>query len=228
MVLRPVFSAIGFAAAKPLSGSPLRYTPEMLRCFFLLGVVAFDQDPYKTLPNNYALEFDNPYVRISRVKYSPGDRLPEHAHPSIPTVYVYLTDGGPIHFVHKTPRFAIERPPVKAGSVRFNRNAQVETHEVEYRGDAPSEYLRVELKTAPGPPHRDARLRLDTDFPWSDPQLRISRVRPLPTLTKPSVLIDIPARSFTWFHPKKGTAPPAIRGEGLTVMLELLSELVER
>jgi hypothetical protein len=216
------------SGGESVTASPVRYTPEMLRCFFLLGVVAFAQDPYKTLPKNYTLELDNAYVRISRVKYSPRDRLPEHAHPSIPTVYIYLTDGGPIHFVHKTPRFALERPPVKAGSVRFNRNAQVETHEVEYRGDAPSEYLRVELKTAPGPPHRDARLRLDADFPWSDPQLRISRVRPLPTLAKPSVLIDIAARSFTWFDSKQGSAAPAVRGEGLTVILELLTEVVER
>jgi hypothetical protein len=200
------------------------------RFLVLLAFVAAAQDPYAVLPRNYSLELDNPYVRISRVKYSPGDRLPLHAHPSNPTVYVYLTDGGPIHFVHRTPRFEIERPPVKAGSVRFNRNAQVETHEVEYRGDTPSEFLRIELKTTPGPAHRDARLRADADFPWSDPQIRISRVGAAPPgLTKPAVLVDIAKRSFTWHDPKKGTPQPASPPpNGSIVIVELLTEIKSR
>jgi hypothetical protein len=145
-------------------------TPEMLRPLTLLtlAILAHAQNPYATLPRNYALEFENDSLRVSRVKFFPGDRLPAHSHPSIPTVYVYLTDAGPIRFIHKTPRFTLERPSVKAGSVRFNRNANVETHEVEYLGADPSEYLRIELKTTPGPPHRDARLRNDADFPWED------------------------------------------------------------
>jgi hypothetical protein len=205
------------------------YTPKVLRWYALLAMVApaLAQDPYRLLPKNYSVELDNLYVRISRVKYSPGDRLPEHSHPSIPTVYVYLTDGGPIRFVHKTPKFELERPAVKAGGVRFNRNAKVETHETEYRGDAPSEYLRIELKTTPGPPHRDARLRVDADFPWSDPQIRISRVTSTPVLTKPSALVDIEARSFTWFDPKRSSSMPAASG-GPIVILELLTEVQAR
>jgi hypothetical protein len=200
------------------------------RCLFLLAFIASAQDPYAILPRNYSLELDNPYVRISRVKFSPGDRLPLHAHPSNPTVYVYLTDGGPIHFVHRTPKFEIERPPVKAGSVRFNRNAQVETHEVEYRGDAPSEYLRIELKTTPGPAHRDARLRADADFPWSDQQIRISRVVDAPpSLTKPAVLVDIAKRRFTWYDPKTGTPQPTDSApKRRIVIVELLTEMSAR
>lgn len=197
-----------------------------MRCLLILlaGIAAFAQDPYAALPKNYTLELDNEYVRVSRVKLAPGDRLPEHSHPSLPTVYVYLTDGGPIGFIHRTPAFQLERPPVQAGSVRFNRNAQVETHEVEYRGDAPSEYLRIELKTAPAPPHRDARLRVDADFPWSDRQIRIGRVRGvLPPLSTPAVLVDIPRRAFTWFDPKRSPSLPAIGG-GMTVVVELLTE----
>jgi hypothetical protein len=83
------------------------------RCLVLFAAFAsgFALDPYKLLTRNYSLELENAYVRVSRVKYS-GEPLPEHSHPSIPTVYVYLTDGGPIRFIHKTPKFELER---KAG-----------------------------------------------------------------------------------------------------------------
>ena len=42
------------------------------------SVLIFAQDPYSTLPKNYKVEFENEYVRISRVKYFPGDKLPVH------------------------------------------------------------------------------------------------------------------------------------------------------
>ena len=183
-----------------------------------LAAVANAQDPYATLPRNYRVEFENDSVRVSRVKYSPGDRLAVHSHPSIPTVYVYLTDGGAIRFIHKNPVFTIERPPVKAGGVRFNRNAQVETHEVEYLGDRPSEYLRVEIKNTPGPRHRDARLRNEEDFPWEDPQVRISRLQgTVPATVRRALLVDIGARSFTWLDGTTSSAPP----KGLSVLVEL-------
>lgn len=203
----------------------LRYTPEVSRrlTVFLFALSAFAQDPYSTLPKNYAIELENDHVRISRVQYAPGDRLPEHTHPARPTVYVYLTDGGPVRFSHQTPKFEIERPPVKAGSVRFNRNAQVETHIVEYRGDTPTEFLRIELKTKPAPPHRDARLREDADFPWSDTQIRISRVQgAVPTLSQPSVIIDIDRRAFTWHDPPRAAAP-SFKIRERAVIIELLS-----
>ena len=183
-----------------------------------LALLANAQDPYATLPRNYRVEFENDAVRVSRVKYAPGDRLAVHSHPSIPTVYVYLTDGGPIRFIHKTPQLTLERPRVKAGGVRFNRNAQVETHEVEYLGDAPSEYLRIELKNTPGPRHRDARLRNEEDFPWEDPQVRISRFHgAVPATARVALLVDIGARSFAWLDGKTSPAQPT----GLSVLVEL-------
>src|SRR5215510_13209883 len=114
------------SASRISRGRAMAYTPGMPRptALFAVAVLACAQQPYSTLPANYKLEFENQWVRISRVKYSPGDRLPVHSHPSIPTVYVYLTDGGPIRFTHISPKFTIERPAVKAGGVRFNRNAK--------------------------------------------------------------------------------------------------------
>lgn len=190
-----------------------------------VAVLAHAQQPYSKLPRNYTLAFENESVRISRVKYFPGDKLPVHSHPSIPTIYVYLTDGGSIRFIHKTPKVTIVRPEVKAGGVRFNRNARVETHQTEYLGDAASEYLRVELKTTPGPPRFDARLHDDADFPWEDPQVRITRFHGAPpALMRPTLLVDISARSFTWFDPKNARAPSLSHSPSWFVMLELKTD----
>ena len=186
-----------------------------------LAVLASAQQPYSTLPRNYSLAFENDWVRVSRVKYSPGDKLPVHSHPSIPTIYVYLTDAGPIRFTHITPKVTIARGEVKTGQVRFNRNARVETHETEYPCDAPSDYLRVELKTTPGPPHLDARLLEDADFPWEDPQVRISRVHgPVPELPRLSILVNLATGSFTWIDPKDKRPPAKSPEPGWFVLLE--------
>jgi hypothetical protein len=185
-----------------------------------LASLAWAQSPYSALPKYYSLEFENDSVRVSRVRFFPGDKLPLHSHPSLPTVYIYLTDGGPVRFIHKTPRFTLERPAVKAGSVRFNRNARVETHEVEYLGDAWAEYLRVEPKTVPGPPHRDARLREDTDFPWEDPQLRIHRGVPS-GLVGPALVVNPAGHNFTWLDPGQSPSLPGPPDPAGFVVLEL-------
>jgi hypothetical protein len=191
---------------------------------FAFAALAHAQNPYSTLPRNYKLEFENESVRISRVHYFPGDKLPVHSHPAIPTVYVYVTDGGSIRFKHMSPKFTIDRPAVKAGGVRFNRNVRVETHEVDYLGDAATEYLRLELKTTPGPPRLDMRLRADADFPWEDPQVRISRFHGSPPkLTHPAVLVNVAQRSFAWLDPRRASALPPSGEPDLFVMVELLS-----
>ena len=174
----------------------------------LLGAVAcaFAQDPYKVAPDNYKAELENQYVRVSRVTYHKGEHTAEHAHPSIPTVYVYLTDGGPIRFAHKKPLYTIERKAVSAGQIRFNRNAHVETHETDYLGNEPAEYLRIELKTKTNrAAEKDARLKVDSDFPWEDEQIRISKA--LAPTARPSVLVDVAGKSFRWLEPN--SAPPA-------------------
>jgi peptidoglycan/xylan/chitin deacetylase (PgdA/CDA1 family) len=121
------------------------------------------EDPYRVAPENYHFVFENEWARASRVTFRPGDRLPVHQHPPTPTtVYVYVTDGGPIRFNHVTgdnvAGMNVVRPPVLAGGIRFAHGAP-ETHTVEYLGDAPSEYARIELRTEPiDRPMRDVRL----------------------------------------------------------------------
>ena len=46
----------------------------------------------------------------------------------------------------KVPGTVITRPAVKAGAIRFAHSAP-ETHSVEYLGDAPTEYIRIELRS---------------------------------------------------------------------------------
>jgi hypothetical protein len=191
----------------------------------ILAVVsAVAQSPYTAAPDQYKLEMQNRYVRISRVTYHKGDRTAEHVHPATPTVYIYLTDSGPLRFSHTSPNFSAERPALKAGTVRFNRNAQVEKHETEYLGDCDSAYLRVELKTQPDRPHPDARLRSPEAFPWEDAQVRISRVQgAIPKLTRRSLVVLGSTGKWVWVDPEKGSVPP-LQDPEWAVILELKSE----
>src|ERR1700722_4458804 len=121
---------------------------------FLLALLL--QDPVHLL-------FENAWVRASRVTYQPHETVPVHEHPATPTcVYIYVTDGGEFRFTHmtgfKTSGYVITRPAVKAGAIRFGHSAP-ETHSVEYLGDEPTEYVRIELRTEPlDTPIRDVRI----------------------------------------------------------------------
>ena len=104
------------------------------------------QDAVKLLPNNYKVQFENEWVRVTAVRYGPLEKLPEHTHTALPSAYVYLSDSGPIVFRHVGGPSAT-RQPVKAGTFRVYRGI-TETHEVENTASFASEFLRVELKTA--------------------------------------------------------------------------------
>ncbi len=113
-----------------------------------LAMVAFTQDPTKVVPAAYQLAFENEYVRVERVHYAPRVKLPEHDHTAYGTAYVYLNDAGPVKFGHIGLAYgAVTRPAVKAGSFRLYK-AVKETHTVESLSDTPSDFLRVEFKTA--------------------------------------------------------------------------------
>jgi hypothetical protein len=118
---------------------------------FLCYAVTYSQNTTKTLPQAYQLQFENQWVRVTKVHYGPHEIIPEHAHTQLPVAYVYLNDSGPIIFRHKGwERPELIRPPTKAGSFRLSRTAAVgEIHEVENPTDIPSDFLRVEFKTEP-------------------------------------------------------------------------------
>ena len=118
-----------------------------------LAICLSAQDPYSVAGDHYHLLFENAWARASLVTYGPHETAPVHEHPPTPTsIYIYVTDGGEFRFKHmtglKVAGTTITRPAVKAGSIRFAHSAP-ETHSVEYLGNAPTEYVRIELRTEP-------------------------------------------------------------------------------
>src|SRR5688572_32368542 len=109
-----------------------------------VGVSA--QEGTVTLPRNYKVQFENAWVKVTAVRYGPNEKLPGHAHTPNPAAYVYLNDGPPVIFRH-VGGSAATRAATTAGTVRVYRGLE-EVHEVENTGNAPSEFLRVEFKTA--------------------------------------------------------------------------------
>jgi hypothetical protein len=164
------------------------------------------QEPTTAAPRNYKPEFENDFVRVLRATLAPRDHVPVHQHPTLPTVYVYLTDAGPTRFTHIVPSYTIERAPVRAGGVRYNRNAHIETHVVDNLSDTASEYLRIELKTTPGNPHPDERILPEDARPVEDAQVRISRhvcaaAAACDTPSRPAVVVTWTDRTVAWFEP---------------------------
>jgi hypothetical protein len=88
-------------------------------------------------------------VKVTRVHYAPYEKIPAHDHTETGAAYVYLNDSGPVIFRHINLNYgAITRPETKAGSFRLYK-AVKEVHEVENPNPTPSDFLRVEFKTAP-------------------------------------------------------------------------------
>jgi hypothetical protein len=135
------------------------------------------------LPSNYKLQFENAWVRVTEVRYGPREKVAPHAHTPYPSAYVYLNDGPPVIFKHVGGKgMAATRPATKAGAFRVYKGLE-ETHEVENTGDAPSEFLRVELKTAPVEPgtffgtfERSAAATSEAIVHLDHRQLRVSRI----------------------------------------------------
>lgn len=120
-----------------------------LAALCLLSTLATGQDPTKTLPNNYKLQFENEWVKVTRVHYGPHEKLPSHRHTQTASAYVYFNDSGPVVFKHIGLDYgAVTRPATKAGSFRLYRGL-TEMHEVENLSELPSDFLRVEFKTEP-------------------------------------------------------------------------------
>lgn len=206
-------------------------------------MAVWGQNPYSVARTHYQLIFENDWARAARVTYGPHEKAPVHDHPATPTtVYVYVTDGGVMRFHHVTgDRVAgvnIDRPPVKAGAIRFAHGAP-ETHWVEYLGDLPTEYVRIELRTEPlERPVRDVRLppvaldpaksAIQTQF--ENAQVRILRImcppgEPCPASPEPGA----PAVVVTMAGPQRGHvewSPPPARGPLELVRIELKTKPV--
>jgi hypothetical protein len=148
--------------------------------FVLCAIVAAGA---QGLPSNYELQFENAWVRVTEVRYAPLEKVAAHSHTPYPSAYVYLNEGPPVIFKHVGGKgMAATRAATKAGAFRVYKGLE-EIHEVENTGNAPSEFLRVELKTAPMEPgrfvgkfERPAKPSADPVVHFDHPQVRVSRV----------------------------------------------------
>ena len=142
---------------------------------FAVTTVVFAQDPTRTLPDSYKVELDNDYVRVVRVHYDAGAKLPAHTHPAGSTAYVYLNDSAGIVYRHVAGlTVVINRAPVKAGAMRLSTGTE-EHHEVDNTSSTPSDFLRIQLKTIRDGTRLRQRIAAD-EKEFSTKDIRITRV----------------------------------------------------
>jgi len=97
-------------------------------------------DPVKVSPAIYKVEFENPQVRVMRVKFPPHTAVPEHEH-ALNRVVVYLTDQDS---KITTPDGKMEESKHKAGQYSWGGPAR---HKEENVLDTPVEVIVVEFKS---------------------------------------------------------------------------------
>lgn len=173
------------------------------------AVTVSAQDPIQSLPGAYKLQLENEYVKVVRVHYDAGAKLPEHTHPVGTTAYVYLNDSEGVTFTHGGTNRVITRRPVKAGAIRISPG-QEETHSVENASSMPSDFLRVVFKTTDGGSRTTMERLAPTDVEFANKQMRVTRLRVKPGQTlsiesqrNPSLRIAIREGVKQW------TTPPA-------------------
>lgn len=172
------------------------------------------QDPLVTLPDAYKVQLENDWVRVVRVHYAAGAKLPDHTHPAGTTAYVYLNDSDGVVFRHAGgSNRAVTRPAVKTGSIRLAAGSE-EHHTAENPAATPSDFLRIQLKTMtsrnlqqriPRPPLRDSG-SVTVDYRSED--LVIQRiviaagksmtVGKLAESTMPSLWVALPSGETRW------------------------------
>jgi len=143
------------------------------------------QDPTKTLPKSYRLEFENDWVRIVRVHYDAKAKLPEHEHPAGITVYLYLNASDGVLFQHNLDEEAVRRPAVLPGAIRVS-TTPMEHHTVTNVAGAPSDFLRVLLKTDPGRTGPPNSRMSPSVMEYEHARVRVSRIN-VPPGTKTRV-----------------------------------------
>ena len=146
----------------------------------VLVLVGVTQDPTTSLPDSYKVEFENDYVRVIRVHYDAGAKLPEHTHAAGTTAYVYLNDSEGVVFQHSGNNTrSVTRPAVKAGAIRIAAGPE-EHHTAENTSSTPSDFLRIVFKTD-NAGVKNLRQRLaPTDVEWANKQMQITRLRVKP------------------------------------------------
>ena len=95
--------------------------------------------PQEGAPNVYHQVFDNEKVRISEIKFGPGDKAAMHTHPYPHAVYII--DGGTLTITH--PDGTSQEVTAKAGDVMW---MGAETHEAVNTGTTTLRGTVTEIK----------------------------------------------------------------------------------
>jgi hypothetical protein len=195
---------------------------DMMLRFAMVAALAAGtvQDPTKSLPDAYKVQFENDYVRMVRVHYPAGAKLADHTHPAGTTVYVYLNDSDGVVFRHSGNNTrAVTRPAVKAGALRIATGPE-EHHTAENPSSAPSDFLRIWLKTeASGA--RSTRRMPPTETEFANKQIRITRIaleqhdEQTITAKEPALLIELPSGEPQWID--AGVSRPIANHDPRTV-----------
>jgi hypothetical protein len=192
------------------------------------GVHAAGQDPTKTLPDAYQVQLDNDYVRVVRVHYDAGAKLPEHTHPAGTTVYVYLNDSEGVVFRHSgRSNRAVTRPAVKAGGVRVASGPE-EHHTAENPASTPSDFLRVWFKTDNGG-ERNLRRRLSpTDPEFANKQMRITRLAGMDVAFEapantPALAVSLPDGVVHWVPAGERFSPGSSHSRAEVLRIDFLT-----
>ena len=145
-------------------------------------------------------------MRVVRVHYDAGAKLPDHTHPAGTTVYVYLNDSEGVTFSHSgNITRTVTRPAVKAGAVRVASGPE-EHHTAENPASTPSDFLRIWFKTDNGG-ERNLRRRLSpTDQEFANKQMRLTRLTIAPDKSiaietpaqQPALLVSWPSGETRW------------------------------
>lgn len=109
------------------------------------------RDALTAAPNQYHLEFENEYVRVTRIKYAAHEKAPLHSHAAPGGVIVTLTgqdarvtgpDGSTreLHYKAGQPRWAAATPGKDLSTYS--------AHAEENLGDRPFELIRIDPKIA--------------------------------------------------------------------------------
>ncbi len=164
--------------------------------------VGVAQDALTVSPDAYRLEFENAWVKVTRVIYGAHTVIAPHHHTERASAYVYLNDGPPVLFKHEgLPYAGVTRPATAAGSFRVFKGIK-EVHSVENATATPSDFLRVEFKTEPmeeallkGKFFREAPIPGTTveRTQFENAQVRITRVRVVDGQAMAVVTADHPA-----------------------------------
>lgn len=110
----------------------------------IFSVSAFAEEkiypsPQEAAPNVYTQLFDNESVRVSEIKFNPGDKAPMHTHPFAHVLYVL--EGGQLTLSHLDGTSAVVN--AEAGQVMY---MGPESHEAVNTGTTVVRATVTELK----------------------------------------------------------------------------------